>query len=210
MSSADVIETRPDQERVWHFEKEPHHADGRSTPLGFWMYLMSDCLIFAILFATYAVLGDRYGGGPNQRDLFDLKLIALNTSMLLFSSITYGFAMLAMGKDDQQGLRKWLLITAAFGGAFLLIEIYEFYHLISEGYGPSRSAFLSAFFALVGTHGLHVTFGIVWLFALLAQIKKHGLIDANRRRVETLSMFWHFLDVIWIGVFTIVYLMGVI
>ena len=210
MSTAGVIETSPDQERVWHLDEEPHHADGRSTPLGFWMYLMSDCLIFAILFATYAVLGDRYGGGPNQRELFDLKLIALNTSMLLFSSITYGFAMLAMGKDDQQGLRKWLLITAAFGGAFLLIEIYEFYHLISEGYGPSRSAFLSAFFALVGTHGLHVTFGLVWLFALLAQIRKHGLINANRRRVETLSMFWHFLDVIWIGVFTIVYLLGVI
>lgn len=208
MSSS--IETSPDQPRVWHLEEEPHHASGHSTPLGFWMYLMSDCLIFAILFATYAVLGDRYGGGPDQRQLFELWLIALNTAMLLLSSITYGFAMLAMDKDDQRGLRKWLLITAAFGAAFLLIELYEFYHLIHAGYGPSRSAFLSSFFALVGTHGLHVTFGIVWLFVLLAQIKKHGLIDANRRRVETLSMFWHFLDVVWIGVFTIVYLMGVI
>ena len=210
MSSTEVIETSPQQERVWHLEQEPHHADGRSTPLGFWMYLMSDSLIFATLFATYAVLGDRYGGGPDQRELFDLTLIAMNTSMLLLSSITYGFAMIAMDKNDQQGLRKWLLITAAFGAGFLLIELYEFHHLINEGYGPSRSAFLSSFFALVGTHGLHVTFGIVWLFVLLSQIKKHGLIDANRRRVETLSMFWHFLDVVWIGVFTIVYLMGVI
>lgn len=174
------------------------------------MYLMSDCLIFCILFATYAVLGDRYGGGPDQRELFDLGLIAVATAMLLLSSITYGFSMIAMDKDDQQGLRKWLLITAAFGGAFLVIELYEFYHLIHAGNGPWRSAFLSSFFALVGTHGLHVTFGIIWLFVLLAQIRKHGLTNANRRRVETLSMFWHFLDVIWIGVFTIVYLMGVI
>ena len=203
-----MIETSPDQPRVWHLEEEPHHAEGHSTPLGFWMYLMSDCLIFAILFATYAVLGDRYGGGPDQKALFDLWLIALNTAMLLLSSITYGFAMLQMDKGNQQGVRKWLLITAAFGAAFLVIEMYEFYHLIHAGYGPARSAFLSSFFALVGTHGLHVTFGIVWLFVLLAQIRKHGLTNSNRRRVETLSMFWHFLDVIWIGVFTIVYLMG--
>ena len=130
--------------------------------------------------------------------------------MLLLSSITYGFAMLHMDNNNQQGLRKWLLITAAFGAGFLVIELYEFYHLIHAGFGPGRSAFLSSFFALVGTHGLHVTFGIVWLFVLLSQIKKHGLTGANRRRVETLSMFWHFLDVIWIGVFTIVYLMGTI
>ncbi|ASJ75688.1 cytochrome o ubiquinol oxidase subunit III [Granulosicoccus antarcticus] len=208
MSSS--IETSPEQTRVWHLKEEPHHAAGHSTPLGFWMYLMSDCLIFAILFATYAVLGDRYGGGPDQKALFDLWLIALNTSMLLLSSITYGFAMLQMGRGNQAGLRKWLLITAAFGGAFLVIELYEFYHLIHAGYGPGRSAFLSSFFVLVGTHGLHVTFGIVWLFVLLAQIRKHGLTNDNRRRVETLSMFWHFLDVIWIGVFTVVYLMGAI
>lgn len=205
-----TIETSPEQARVWHLEEEPHHAEGHSTPLGFWMYLMSDSLIFAILFATYAVLGDRYDGGPDQKELFDLWLIALNTAMLLLSSITYGFAMLHMDNNNQQGLRKWLLITAAFGAGFLVIELYEFYHLIHAGYGPGRSAFLSSFFALVGTHGLHVTFGIVWLFVLLSQIKKHGLTGANRRRVETLSMFWHFLDVIWIGVFTIVYLMGTI
>ena len=207
--SAPII-TQPSDPRVFHPEDEPHHPDGHSTPLGFWIYLMSDCLIFSILFATFAVLGDRYGGGPGPKELFDLPLIALNTAMLLFSSITYGFAMLAMHKGDQKGVMKWLAITAGFGLAFLAIELYEFNHLIHIGAGPQRSAFLSAFFTLVGTHGLHVTFGLIWMAALVLQVRKHGLTGPNQRRLECLSMFWHFLDVIWIGVFTFVYLMGMI
>ncbi len=204
------IQTGTADERIFHTEKDPEHPDGHSTPLGFWIYLMTDCLIFSILFATFAVLGDRYAGGPGPKELFELKLVAVNTSMLLISSITFGFAMMAMHDDDQPGTLKWLAVTAVFGLCFIGIELYEFAHLIAEGAGPGRSAFLSAFFTLVGTHGLHVTFGLIWMATLVIQINKTGLIPANRRRLQCLSMFWHFLDVIWIGVFTFVYLMGMI
>lgn len=193
------------------YEVDEHaHPEGHSTALGFWIYLMSDCLIFAMLFATYAVLGGNYAAGPSPKDLFDLKLVALNTTMLLLSSITYGFAMLAMVKDKVKEVQFWLVVTGLFGLAFLGIELYEFHHMIHEGATPQRSAFLSAFFTLVGTHGLHVTFGIIWLVTLMVQVSRKGLITANKRRLSCLSMFWHFLDVIWIGVFTFVYLMGVL
>ncbi|HEX2605329.1 MAG TPA: cytochrome c oxidase subunit 3, partial [Oxalicibacterium sp.] len=142
--------------------------------------------------------------------LFDLPLVALNTSMLLLSSITYGFAMIESQRNRVKGTLVWLGITGLFGLAFLSLELYEFAHLIHEGAGPQRSGFLTSFFALVGTHGLHVTFGIVWLVTLMFQLGRHGLINENRRRLMCLSMFWHFLDVVWIGVFTFVYLMGVL
>ena len=195
---------------LYHLAEEPHHPEGSSTSLGFWMYLMSDCLIFACLFATYAVLSGSFAAGPGPRDLFDLNLVALNTAMLLFSSITYGFAMLASAKGRVGGTIGWLGVTGLFGLAFLGIELYEFAHLIHEGATPMRSGFLSAFFALVGTHGLHVTFGVIWLVTLMVQVAQRGLVIENRRRLMCLSMFWHFLDVIWIGVFTFVYLMGVL
>lgn len=194
-----------------YWETEPHHhADGASTSIGFWVYLMSDCLMFAVLFATYGVLHGNLAAGPGPKDLFDLELVAVNTAMLLLSSITYGFAMLRMAKGDKSGTLRWLAVTLFFGLCFLAIELYEFHHLIHIGAGPSRSAFLSAFFTLVGTHGLHVTFGSIWLVTLMVQVSKYGLTAANQRRVACLSMFWHFLDLIWIGVFSIVYLLGVI
>lgn len=190
------------------YEQEEHaHGDG-GTLIGFWMYLMSDSLIFAVLFATFGVLGRNYAAGPSGADLFDLRLVALNTSLLLLSSITYGFAMLEMDKERVGGTLRWLAITGLFGAAFVGIELYEFAHLIHEGATPQRSAFLSSFYVLVGTHGLHVTFGIVWLVTLMVQVRRLGLIAANQRRLMCLSMFWHFLDVVWIGVFTFVYLMG--
>lgn len=189
---------------------EGHHDAGSSTMLGFWIYLMSDCLIFAVLFATYGVLGANYAAGPRPEELFELWLVALNTSMLLLSSITYGFAMIAMQGRQKTNVLIWLAVTGVLGAAFLGIELYEFYHLFAEGAPPQRSGFLTAFFTLVGTHGLHVTFGIIWLVVLLFQIQKHGLIADNRRRVMCLSMFWHFLDVVWIGVFTFVYLIRMI
>ncbi len=187
--------------------KEEHHVEN-GTLLGFWLYLMSDCLIFACLFAVYGVLGRSYAAGPSGADLFDLPLVALNTSMLLFSSITYGFAILEMQRNRLKPMLLWLGVTGLFGLAFLYLELSEFAHLIHEGAGPQRSAFLSSFFTLVGTHGLHVTFGIVWLITLMVQVGRGGLTPANRRRLYCLSMFWHFLDVVWIGVFTFVYLMG--
>ena len=194
----------------FHLKEEPHHPEGNSTLLGFWLYLMSDCLIFAILFATYGVLGGHYAAGPAPKDLFDLNLVAINTAMLLFSSITYGFAMLAMYKGLKTQTLAWLAVTGLFGLAFRGIELYEFHHLIHIGATPQRSAFLSAFFTLVGTHGLHVAFGLIWLGVLMVQVMQRGLIPANRRRLMCLSLFWHFLDVIWIGVFSFVYLLGVL
>lgn len=186
-----------------------HGGDG-ATLLGFWIYLMSDALIFAGLFATFAVLSSSYAGGPGPRELFELPLVAVNTSVLLVSSITFGFAMLEMERGSLRGTQAWLTITALLGAAFVGIELHEFAGLIAEGATPQRSAFLSAFFTLVGTHGLHVTCGIIWIVTMLVQVGMHGLIPANRRRLMCLSMFWHFLDIIWIGVFTYVYLFGVI
>ena len=206
MSNTHTIAAGARTSESFYLKEEHHPANG--TMLGFWMYLMSDCLLFAMLFAAYGVLGRNYAAGPSGADLFDLKLVAINTAFLLLSSITYGFAMLAMYSKKLNKTLFWLGITGLFGLAFLGLEIYEFYHLIHEGAGPQRSAFLTSFFALVGTHGLHVTFGIVWLVTLMFQLKKHGLISENKRRMNCLSLFWHFLDVVWIGVFTFVYLMG--
>ena len=204
--SATQVQT---DEKPTFYLTEEHHPEN-STMLGFWLYLMSDCLIFAVLFATHGVLGRNYAAGPSPADLFDLNLVAINTAMLLLSSITYGFAMLQMERNAKMETLVWLGITGVFGAAFLGLELYEFYHLIHEGAGPTRSAFLSSFFTLVGTHGLHVTFGTIWLITLMVQVKKRGLTPENRRRLMCLSMFWHFLDVIWIGVFSFVYLIGVI
>ena len=184
-----------------------HHPEN-GTLLGFWLYLMSDCLIFACLFAAYGVLGRSYAAGPSGAELFYLSLVAVNTGLLLLSSITYGFAMIAMQARNKGAVLAWLAVTGLLGAGFIGLELYEFAHLIHEGAGPQRSAFLTSFFALVGTHGLHVSFGIVWLVTLMTQVARFGLTGANQRRLFCLSMFWHFLDVVWIGVFTFVYLMG--
>ncbi len=211
MTRAAAAKSHESREHVlYHVVDEHEHAEGGSTLLGFWLYLMSDCLIFAVLFATYGVLGGNFAAGPSPKDLFDLPLVAVNTSMLLFSSITYGFAVIEMQRNRTNTMLLWLFVTMLFGGAFLGIELSEFAHMIHEGATPQRSAFLSSFFTLVGTHGLHVTFGIVWMLTLMVQVWTFGLNEANKRRLLCLSMFWHFLDVVWIGVFTFVYLMGVL
>ncbi|MDB5619493.1 cytochrome o ubiquinol oxidase subunit III [Tardiphaga sp.] len=210
MSSANLAPAAGTAVPSYYLTDEADHPEGGSTMLGFWIYLMSDCLIFAVLFATYGVIGANYAAGPSPKDLFELPLVALNTAMLLFSSITYGFAMLSAQEGNTRSTQLWLALTALFGLAFLGIELHEFHSLIHDGATPQRSGFLSAFFTLVGTHGLHVTFGLIWLVTLMVQVGKHGLIAANKRRLMCLSLFWHFLDVIWIGVFTFVYLLGML
>ncbi len=195
----------PDVFHLLH-ENEPHPQNG--TLLGFWLYLMSDCLVFAVLFATYGVLGDRYAGGPSPGTLFELPTVALNTAMLLLSSITCGFAMLSVSNGRRDAALVWLGVTGIFGLAFVGLELREFAHLVHSGAGPQRSAFLSAFFVLVGTHGLHVSVGLLWLAVLMFQVASRGLNTAACRRLACFSMFWHFLDVVWIGVFSFVYLIG--
>ena len=208
MATQDTPPAAAPEAGFYLIEEEAHHDAGDSTPLGFWIYLMSDALIFATLFATYGVVAGNYAGGPGPRQIFELPLVAINTTMLLLSSITYGMAMIDMQAGRKRAVQAWLVLTGLFGAAFIGIELYEFAHLIGEGATPQRSAFLSAFFTLVGTHGLHVTFGLIWLVVMLVQVQQRGLSAANKRRLSCLGMFWHLLDVVWIGVFTFVYLLG--
>ena len=210
------MSTAPDTDVVtsptFYLVEEDHAHGGHDspTPLGFWIYLMTDALIFATLFATYGVLATAYAGGPTPRDLFDLPLVALNTAFLLLSSITYGMAMMAARDGRKGSVLLWLGVTGLLGAAFLGVEIYEFSHLVAHGAPPQRSAWLSAFFTLVGTHGLHVAFGLIWIAVMMLQVSWKGLIEDNQRRLMCLGMFWHLLDVVWIGVFTFVYLLGVL
>ena len=186
---------------------EEHHPETGAL-LGFWIYLMSDCLIFAALFATYAILGRNFAGGPTGAELFDLPMVASNTAILLVSSVTFGMAMIACQEDRLNDALAWLAATGLLGCAFLGFELDEFTHLVSEGAGPQRSAFLSSFFTLVGTHGLHVAAGLIWLATLIVHLVGRGFSATNRRQLMCLSLFWHFLDVVWIGVFSFVYLLG--
>lgn len=198
---------------TWHLAEEEDHdhgGGGGATLLGFWIYLMSDALLFGSIFSVFGVLSNAFASGPTPHEIFDLKLIAVNTALLLVSSITYGFAMLEMEAGRVRGVQLWLLVTFLLGAAFIGVELFEFGHLIAEGAGPQRSAFLSSFFTLVGTHGLHVTVGLIWIAVMVVQVGQRGLIADNKRRLLCLSLFWHFLDIIWIGVFTFVYLLGVI
>ncbi|WP_449428731.1 cytochrome o ubiquinol oxidase subunit III [Rhodanobacter umsongensis] len=203
-----AADAAPSEPRTFLCRTEPHAHNG--TLLGFWLYLMSDCFIFAALFACNAVLGTNYAAGPSAHDVFDLPGLAVNTALLLFSSVIFGFAMLEMGRQRKRAMLCWLALAGLLAAAFVGLEIHEFVTMIAEGAGPGRSAFLSSFFTLVGTHGLHVTVGILWLIVLMVQLGKHGLTEANRRRLFCLSMFWHFLDLVWVGVFSYVYLVGVL
>jgi cytochrome o ubiquinol oxidase subunit 3 len=194
---------------------EPDYPDDDHAPshsvFGFWLYLMTDCILFASLFAVFGVLGHQYAGGPSGKDLFDIPGVALETAVLLFSSITFGFAMLGAERRSSGTILAWLAVTFLLGLGFLWLELREFGHLIGEGFGPNRSAFLSSFFALVGTHGLHVALGLVWMAVLAAQIICNpDLSEREIRRLTCLSLFWHFLDIVWICVFSFVYLAGVI
>ena len=186
-----------------------HDADASSKVVcGLWVYIMSDCILFSMIFATYAVLHGHTYGGPSGKELFSMPYVLIETFILLTSSFTYGLDMLGAHKNNKKQVMTWLFITFALGFAFICMEVNEFHHLIAEGNGPQRSAFLSSFFTLVGTHGLHVTCGLIWMIMLMIQVSKHGLTSITTRKLTCLSLFWHFLDIVWIFVFTIVYLMG--
>lgn len=183
------------------------------SSLGFWIYLMTDCLLFGSLFATFVVLrGGPNGlnGGPGGAELFHLPFVLVETIILLVSSMTVGLALL-MARHGKRAMSLGLLIaTIALGLAFLTMELTEFHQLVVDGASWQRSAFLSAFFTLVGTHGAHITVGLIWQIVLTARYAMQGSSPAQLRRLTLAAMFWHFLDVIWIFIFTIVYLMGVL
>lgn len=186
-----------------------HHDQEEMRQFGFWLFLITDCILFGTLFATYAVLMNNTAGGPTGADLIQMPGIIVSTFILLTSSFTSGLAVLAMNRGDRKGLINWLAVTALLGLAFVVMEVTEFNHLVHEGATIGTSAYWSAFFTLVGTHGLHVTIGLVWMVAIMLQLRKHGLTPVTRRKVNVISLYWHFLDVVWIFVFTFVYLMGV-
>jgi cytochrome o ubiquinol oxidase subunit 3 len=191
-------------------DRDVEHADTfGNRAFGFWIYLMSDLILFSAIFATFAVLRHNYAGGPTGKELFDLPYAFGETMFLLFSSAVCGWAVLVM-HDERKGLvLLGLAITFLLGLGFISMEVNEFYRMVLEGHGPDRSGFLSAFFTLVGTHGSHVTFGLIFMAVIMVQIATKGLTPAVQSRLMRLSMFWHFLDIVWIGIFTFVYLMGV-
>lgn len=189
---------------------DPHQDTFSKTILGFWMYLMTDCILFATLFTTYAVLQGSTFGGPSSKDLFSLSTAFVETMILLFSTVTCGFGMLSALKNKKRYVLVWLGLTFLLGASFIALEIHEFTHLVQEGNSWTKSAFLSSFFTLVGTHGLHVSIGMLWMVVVIAQVFWFGITVNTFRRLVLFSMFWHFLDLIWIFIFTFVYLIGVI
>ena len=178
--------------------------------LGFWVYLMTDLVIFAALFATYAVLRNNTFGGPTGRELFSLPAALTETLILLTSSFTCGLAMIAVHRNKKDQALVWFGVTFALGLAFLVLELGEFSRLVAEGNSWQRSAFLSSFFTLVGTHGLHITVGLLWIVVSLFQLRLRGLTPAIISKLTRFTLFWHFLDIVWIFIFTFVYLIGMI
>lgn len=177
---------------------------------GFWLYIMSDCLLFASLFATFAVLQNNVADGPMAGDIFSLPFVLIETLILLTSSFTVGLSLISMYEGNKKETLGWLITTAVLGASFVALELYEFTRLVLDGNGWQTSAFLSSFFTLVGTHGLHVTIGIIWMLALMAQIYRNGFTGGVERRFMCLALFWHFLDIVWIFIFSFVYLLPLI
>jgi cytochrome o ubiquinol oxidase subunit 3 len=194
----------------------PSAADAESVgrteekAFGFWLYLMSDAMIFALLFATYVVMISGTAGGPSGKELFSLPRAFAETMLLLVSSTTFGFASIASQARQRGAVLGWLLVTLVFGLGFVALELQEFTGMIAAGAGPERSGFLSAFFALVGTHGLHVSFGMVCILVVMGQVAIKGLTGPVSSRLFRVGLFWHVLDIVWIGIFSVVYLPGML
>lgn len=178
------------------------------TSFGFWVYLMTDLVLFATLFATYAVLHDNTWGGPTAGEIFSMPFVLAETILLLTSSFTVGLAMLAIRGGLRTLALAWFTITFLLGAGFLGMELYEFNKLVHEGLAWHTNAFMSSFFTLVGTHGAHIAVGLLWMAVMMIKLAKQGATHNNVRRLTLLSLFWHFLDIVWIFIFTFVYLMG--
>jgi cytochrome o ubiquinol oxidase subunit III len=189
---------------------EPESDAHAQRALGFWLYLMGDAVIFGLLFMTYSIMVGNIAGGPSGRTLFSLNNAALETALLLVSSTTFGFASLASRAGSRSAVVAWLLLTFLLGAGFVFLEIREFLGMIGAGAGPDRSGFLSAFFTLVGTHGTHVSVGLIWILILSGQVLFKGLSVPVVSRLFRLGLFWHFLDIAWVGIFSVVYLPGLL
>ncbi|MBL8122027.1 cytochrome o ubiquinol oxidase subunit III [Candidatus Saccharibacteria bacterium] len=190
--------------------KSTQSVEASPAIFGFWLYLMTDCLVFASLFASFVVLRGQTAGGVGSKEIFSLPFVFLETMVLLVSSLTSGMALLAAQRQKRQHTLMWLTATALLGMLFLGLELYEFSSLVQEGHSWTQSAFLSSYFGLVGTHGIHIAIGLIWLFATMLFIYKRGLTHRLMQRLTMFILFWHFLDIVWVCIFTIVYLIGVI
>lgn len=187
-----------------------HHNTDSMDIFGFWIYILTDCILFATLFATFSVLHHNVAAGPRLKELIDLPYVFVETMVLLASSFTYGMSILALYKNSRINVISWLTLTSLLGLVFIGMEVNEFVNLVHEGHSWHTSAALSSFFTLVGTHGCHVALGILWMLVMLVQISMFNINDTIRRRLAYLGLFWAFLDIVWIFVFTIVYLMEAI
>lgn len=193
---------------VYEAQSPEKRAAEIKTVLGFWTYLMTDCVLFAALFATYAVLHKNTFGGPSAHDLFDLNYALGETLLLLTSSFSCGLGVLAAQRQRLRQTVAWFGVTFVLGVSFLIMELSEFVYIIQAGNSWQRSGFLSSYFTLVGTHGLHITIGLLWMLVLMTRIARKGLTNSLLKKLTLLSLFWHFLDVVWIFIFTVVYLLG--
>ncbi|MDZ5473717.1 cytochrome aa3 quinol oxidase subunit III [Bacillus sp. 31A1R] len=182
----------------------------RMNILGFWIFLGAEIVLFATLFSVYGVLYERYAGGPTHKDLIVIKDVMIQTILLLTSSFTMGVAIFEMRRNNLKGLLTWFILTLLLGAGFLFMEVNEFIHYVHEGATMQTSAFLSSFFVLLGTHGAHVTFGIIWASVVIIQLLRRGLTPVTARKTFIIGLYWHFLDVVWIFIFTFVYLKGLV
>jgi len=220
MTALDAAAGRTDPHRLGHDREslDRQHTLGHAdrglvskriiTGYGFWIFLLSDIIMFSAFFAAYAVLAGDTAGGPTGRELFNLRNVGLETAFLLVSSFTAGLARVGARAHSGSWFYGAMAATFVFGAAFLSIEVREFASMVAQGAGPTRSAFLSAFFTLVGCHGLHITAGLLWLLTMMAQVFAKGYRADILRRILCFSLFWHALDIIWVAIFTVVYLMG--
>lgn len=208
MSTVEASVPQQDPDGVW--SNDGHREEYAEREFGFWLYLMTDAIIFALLFATYVIMSNNIAAGPSGKDLFDLRHTAGETFLLLCSSITFGFATLASLARQKSRTVLWLLVTIGLGVGFVAMELTEFAGMIAAGAEPGTSGFLSAFFTLVGTHGLHVSVGMLGITVMIGQVLTKGLTPPVLSRLFRLGLFWHFLDIVWIGIFSVVYLPGVL